>query len=51
MALKTSNKNRKKVEQQKNEEVIRQNDFENKIFTKNYVIAFVLLTIFIFVFI
>jgi len=44
MALKTSNKNRKKVEQQK---IV----VENKIFTKNYVIAIVLLTIFIFVFI
>ena len=51
MALKTSNKNRKKVEQQKIEEVIRQNDTENKIFTKHYAIAFAVLTLFVLVFI
>ena len=51
MALKTSNKNRKKVEQEKVEEVIYYNGCDDKIFTKHYVMAFVVLIIFIFVFI
>jgi hypothetical protein len=43
MALKTSNKNRKKVEQQKIEQIQHESiEFERK-FTRYYVIAFVVL--------
>ena len=43
MALKTSNKNRKKVEQQKIEKIHQEQSEFTKKFTKYYVIAFVAL--------
>jgi len=43
MALKTSNKNRKKVEQQKIEKVQKEHCEFTKKFTKYYVVAFVAL--------
>lgn len=43
MALKTSNKNRKKVQEQKIREVNIEHEKFTKVFTKYYVIAFVTL--------
>lgn len=49
MALKTSNKNRKKILLQKNETVEKENSELIKKFTKYYIIIFLILTFIFFV--